>query len=102
MVLPVFPNGSTQITRSLAFEKSNGMVYYFHGCVAIFSHLENDLASFRMFISQQVVIGNCRQVEIVKAFGVPPISVKRAVKKYREKDPAVFSRRKREVEHHEF
>ena len=34
--------------------------------------------------------GNCRQSEIVKAFGVTSISVKRSVKKYRDGGPGAF------------
>ena len=42
-----------------------------------------------MFTSQLVVDGNCKQVDIVRAFGVSAISVKRWVKRYRE-GPAGF------------
>ena len=71
------------------------MVYYFHGCMPIFSHAEDDSASFKMFTSQLYVDGNCKQSEIVRAFGVTPISVKRAVKKYRERGVAGFFRPRR-------
>jgi hypothetical protein len=84
LVLPIFPEGSTQITPSLVIEKSKKTIWYFHGCIPIFSHPEDDLASFRMFTSQLIVNGNCKQVDIIKAFAVPAISVKRAVKLYRE------------------
>lgn len=56
----------------------------------IFSHAEDDFASFRMVTSQLYINGNCKQSEIVKAFGVSPISVKRYVKKYREEGPKSF------------
>lgn len=96
LVLPIFPEGSTAITRSLVFEKSDGTVYYFHGCIPIFSHAEDDIASFKMFTSQLVVNGTCKQVDIIRAFGVPPISVKRAVKLYREEGThAFFVKKKR-------
>jgi transposase len=49
----------------------------------VFSHLETDYRSFRMFTSQLVDLGQCKQVEIVKAFGVSSISVKRHVKTFR-------------------
>jgi len=90
LVLPVFPEGTTSINLSLAVEKRDEVVYYFHGCVPIFSHPEEDSASFRMFTSQLIVNGNCKQVDIIRAFGLPPISVKRAVKLYREKGAAGF------------
>ena len=89
-MLPIFPADTTRINDHLAFCERNGTVYYFNGTMPIFSHPENDLASFRMFTSQLYVNGNCRQVEIVKAFGVSRISVKRSVKKYREQGPSSF------------
>jgi hypothetical protein len=45
-----------------------------------------------MFSSQLVCQGACKQVEIVKAFGVSPISVKRSVKQYREEGIQSFYR----------
>jgi len=51
-VLPIFPEGCTQINIHLAFEKKEGIVYYFYGCLPVFQHKEEDLASFRMFTSQ--------------------------------------------------
>lgn len=56
----------------------------------MFSHEEKDTRSFNMFTSQLVVLGQCKQVEIVKAFGVSSISVKRHVKKYREGGAGIF------------
>ena len=97
LVLPVFPNGTTSINISLAFEKKDGIVYYFHGCLPIFSHPETDISSFRMFTSQLIVNGNCQQVDIIRAFGVPPISVKRAVKLYRDKGVAGFYQKAKRI-----
>jgi transposase len=42
-----------------------------------------------------VVNGNCKQSEIVKAFNVSAISVKRWVKKYREQGTKAFFLTKR-------
>ena len=83
-LLPIFPAESTQINEILSFSKREGTVWYFHGCMPVFSHPEEDNQSFNMYTSQLVVLGQCKQVEIVKAFGVSSISVKRHVKKYRE------------------
>lgn len=90
MVLPVFPEGTAMISPVLGFEKRDGQVYYFHGGIPIFSHAEDDIKSFRMFVSQLVVNGNCKQADIVRAFGIPSITMKRSVKLYREKGPAGF------------
>lgn len=89
-LLPLFGDGETIITDLLTCEKRGGMVYYFHAGFAVFVHAEGDDKSFRMFTSQMVVNGNCRQVDIVRAFGVTEISVKRSVKKYREGGSAAF------------
>ena len=89
-LLPLFAEEETQITSLLSFERREGMIYYFHGGFPIFCHAEQDQKSFRMFTSQLVVNGNCKQVDIVRAFGVSAISLKRYVKKYREGGLAAF------------
>ncbi len=63
----------------------------------IFTHVEDDVKSFRMFVSQLVVNGNCKQMDIVRAFGIPPITMKRAVKLYREKGPSGFFEKRKSV-----
>ena len=78
------------INNLVGFQNKDGIVYYFNGIMPIFSHTEDDFASFRMITSQLYINGNCKQSEIVKAFGVSPISVKRYVKKYREEGPKSF------------
>jgi transposase-like protein len=56
----------------------------------VFSHAESDRASFRMFTSQLVVHGNCTQAQIVRAFGISVISMKRYMKQYRQSGAAGF------------
>ena len=88
--LPIFPAGSTHITQSLAFESCDGRVTYFHGQMPVFSHAEDDSRTFRMITSQFVVNGNATQADIVRAFGVTDISVKRSVKTHREQGTGGF------------
>jgi hypothetical protein len=88
--LPIFPSGVTHITEELAFWKKDGNVTYFNGHLPVFSHVENDLATFRMITSQFCVNGRAKQSDIIRAFGVTSISVKRSVKIYREKGPKGF------------
>ena len=88
--LPLFPADVTSINSHLSFAKREGRVYYFNGPMPVFSHEEKDYASFRMFTSKLVEDGNCTQAEIVRAFGISRISMKRYVKKYREGGPARF------------
>ena len=88
--LPIFPSGSTEINVHLAFERRNGQVTYFHGLLPVFQHPIDDPQTFYMITSQFYVNGHATQAEICRAFGVTSISLKRAVKCYREKGPAGF------------
>jgi hypothetical protein len=102
MQLPIFPSEARLINSTIGFEKRDGQVYYFNGQMPVFCHAETDIASFRMFISQLYVNGNCTQMELVRAFGVSQNFVKRSVKKYREGGPGIFfsdPSRKKEAAH---
>jgi DNA-binding transcriptional regulator LsrR (DeoR family) len=90
MHLPFFPDGVEHITAELAFEKRDGWVTYFNGHMPVFVHAEGDIATFCMITAQFCINGNATQAEISRAFGVTPISVKRAVKRYRKKGVAGF------------
>ena len=83
-MLPIFPEGVTNITPELAFKKENGDITYLNFSMPVFTHQENDLATFRMITSQFCVSGYVTQAQIAKTFGVSPISIKRAVKLYRQ------------------
>lgn len=93
--LPIFPPGSTFINRQIGFENRDGRIYYFHGILPVFSHDEGDLESFRFITSQLILGGNVKQVEIVDAFGVSSISVKRNVKRLREQGAKGFFKPKK-------
>ena len=97
-LLPVFPAEAIPINEIVSFCKRDGAVYYFHGCMPIFTHAEGDLKSFRLFASQLVVNGSCTQAELVRAFGVSSISMKRHVKKLQAGGSQAFfaARRKRQ------
>ena len=90
MHLPFFPDGVESITSELAFEKKNGQVTYFNGHMPVFIHDEHDIATFRMITAQFCVNGNAKQADISRAFGITLISVKRAVKLYRDKGVSGF------------
>lgn len=91
-LLPFFPDGVTQISEALAFKKEDGRVVYFNYQMPVFIHDAEDHATFQMITSQFCVNGNAKQADIVRAFGVTIISMKRSVKKYREGGPAAFYR----------
>lgn len=90
MQLPFFPEGMTHINQILAFEKRDGTVTYFNGHMAIFSHDEDDTRTFQMINAQFCVQGTAQQSEVSRAFGIPKITIKRAVKRYREFGPKGF------------
>jgi transposase len=90
MQLPFFPDGVEHITSELAFEKRDGQVIYFNGHMPVFIHAEGDIATFRMITAQFCINGNAKQADIARAFGVTLISVKRAVKLYRDKGVSGF------------
>jgi DNA-binding transcriptional regulator LsrR (DeoR family) len=88
---PIFAEAVVHINSNLAYKKEGERIYYFNGHqMPVFSHDETDIQSFRMIVSQFYVNGNATQSEIVKTFGLPPITMKRAVKLFREKGPAGF------------
>jgi hypothetical protein len=83
--LPIFPAGVTEINQQIAVEKKEGRVYYLHGHLPVFHHDEKDVDGFRMITSQMIVNGVVKPKEIVVAFGVPMVTVKRYVKVLRER-----------------
>jgi transposase len=90
LLLPIFPAGSKCITDSIAVECRNKQVVYVYGTLPIFQHAEADVQSFRLFTSQLIDSGAARQVEIVEAFGVPLVTVKRYLKLLREHGTKAF------------
>jgi hypothetical protein len=88
--LPIFPAGITEINNQIGVEKREGMVYYVHGHLPVFQHGEGDVRAFRMFTSQMIVNGTVKPTEIVRAFGVPMVTVKRYVKVMRERGSEGF------------
>ena len=88
--LPLFPDGSTSINAELAFERRADQVVYFNGHLPVFTHEVKDLASFRFITTQLIVNGTASQGEIVRAFGVPLTTVKRACRAYRQRGGAAF------------
>jgi transposase-like protein len=94
-LLPIFPAESTSINDLLGFCLKDDMIYYFNGMMPIFSHHISDHKSFRLITSQLVANGVATQSEIIRAFGVSKISVKRNMKVYRqEKAEGFFKARK--------
>ena len=88
--LPIFPAGAIEINSRIGVQKEASTVWYLHGHQPVFQLEAEDVRSFRMFTSQMIAGGTVKPKEIVKAFGVPMITVKRYVKLYREQGPKGF------------
>ncbi len=89
-LLPLVPVGATRINDRISVVRQVSTWTYFCGVDPIFQHPEHDMQSFRMFTSQLVCQDVCRQVDIVRAFGVSINSVKRNAKKFREEGTKGF------------
>ena len=94
-LLPLIPSGATPISEHVSVIDEKEVWTYFVGVVPVFAHPQDDHDSFRMFTAQLVCNGNCKQVDVVRAFGVASISVKRCVKQYREQGCESFYRKRR-------
>jgi transposase len=76
--------------------REGDQVTYYHGSLPVFGHKEDDLATFRMITSQFIASGHVKQAQIARAFGIPLVTVKRSVKRYREDGvPGFYAERKR-------
>ncbi len=88
--LPLFPNGATEITPTLSFSKTEQAVTYFHSGMPIFTHEQSDRASFLVAAAQLHVTCGVKQAAVARAFGVPQITIKRAVKLFRAAGAPAF------------
>jgi transposase len=82
-LLPLIADGAKRISDVIGVVRQNGQWTYFCGIRPVFQHAENDRRSFRMITAQLICLGACRQVDIMRAFGVSKNSVIRSVAKYR-------------------
>jgi hypothetical protein len=95
--VPIFPASSRMLGERVAVVERDGVVWYFHYDMPVFSHAVSDQASFRMFTSSLCDKGQCKLVEVERAFAVTAISVKRALKQYRAHGPQSFFTSRRQT-----
>ena len=62
----------------------DGRVKYYTGLTPVFTHKEEDEASFRMYTAQLCAQGTCCQMDIVRAFGISKRSLIRWVEQFQE------------------
>lgn len=65
------------ITLTLGFREQDGVVFYLHSGVPIYSHDSGDLPKFRYVTSNLILLGLCSNQDIVDAFHVSTDSVRR-------------------------
>lgn len=83
LILPMIPEGATQISDLLSVWRNDQRWTYFLGTHPIAYHDPNDQRMFRVVTSQLIESGACRPVDIIKTFGVPKSNVDRALAKLR-------------------
>ena len=89
-LLPLVAEGATRINDMISVVRENGQWTYFCGVPPVFTHLEQDRRSFRMFMAQMVFQGWYRQGNIIRTCGVSKNRVLRSVEKYRQHSIAGF------------
>lgn len=78
--IPLFPDRCHPHYFHAGFSCEDEQMVYFTGNTPVFIHHESDRDSFRMITAQFCVNEHAKQMDIVGAFDVRQISVKRAVK----------------------
>ena len=90
--MPLLADGATRISDRISVARENDRWTYFCGAQPVFHHAGSDSRSFRMFTAQLICQGACRQVDIIRVFGVSKNSVIRSVAKYRAGSVQAFYR----------
>ena len=93
--MPLLADGATRLSDRISVAREDDRWTYFCGAQPVFHHAQSDSRTFRMFTAQLICQGACRQVDIVRVFGVSKNSVIRSVAKYRAGDVPAFYRRAR-------
>jgi hypothetical protein len=88
LLLPLFPSGTHLITPSLGVFVRDTTVNYLHCGMPIYSHDKKDVKKFRYVTSNLILLGLCKNSDIIRVFHVSPNSVakwKRKLEKEGEK-----------------
>ncbi len=90
LFLPGFPEGAIKIGNASILKKE-GQVTYFSGMDNLFSHSENDKASFRYAICMMIENGHFRASEVERSeLAIAKSTLMHWLKKYREEGPRTF------------
>lgn len=89
-ILPLIPAGATEINGLVSVWRDEERWTYFIGTYPIYSHDKTDYRMFSLFTAQMTESGACRQVDIIRTFGVSKSSVIRSVNKLRKDGAEAF------------
>ena len=94
LILPIIPKGATEINQLVSVYRDEDRWTYFVGTYPIYSHEKSDPLMFRVVTSQLIEAGTCRQIQIIKTFGVSKNSVIRSVNKLRKGGVEAFFKKR--------
>ena len=94
LILPIIPKGATEINQLVSVYRDKDRWTYFVGTYPIYSHDRSDTRMFRIVTSQLIESGACRQIQIIKTFGVSKNSVIRSVNKLRKGGVEAFFKKR--------
>ncbi|MEA3347004.1 MAG: hypothetical protein U9Q21_02815 [Candidatus Auribacterota bacterium] len=83
-LLPLVPEGASQISNILSVIQEKDKWTYFYGSFPVFSHAASDRAAFRMISSSFINTGICRNIDIENVFHVSKRSIIRNCHRYSE------------------
>lgn len=95
--LPRYPAEPLHVSDAVSVVVRDGVVWWFHQGMPLGSHAVSDVAGFRHQSSLLCDGCACKLVDIERAFSVSAISVKRALKQYRQGGARSFYARTRTV-----
>jgi hypothetical protein len=90
LILPMIPQGATEINDRVCVWRGEDRWTYFLGTHPIYSHGADDQRMFWLVTSQLIDSGACRLVDVLRAFGVTKSSVIRSLRKLRSEGPEGF------------
>ena len=96
LFLPLFPRETKMISSCLGVYENDGIVQYIANGLPVYSHVSEDLQSFRFITSNFINQGLCKATEVARCFGISIDTVNRYLSKLRtEGEVAFFSKEKR-------
>ncbi len=83
LILPMIPLGATEINNYVSAWRGEDRWTYFLGTHPVYSHHAHDDRMFRLITSMLIDSGACRQIEIIRTFGVSKSNIARSLGRLR-------------------